>query len=65
MSITQQYPLAHPYPGKDYYDQNYRHYRLQNPDRKFNYYRRLINQYFNPALPRSIHDIGCAFGLFL
>lgn len=65
MSFVQQSSEGVPLQGKNYYDENYRHYQLQNPPKKFNFYRSLIFQYLNSQLPLSIHDIGCAFGLFL
>ncbi|NBV49928.1 methyltransferase domain-containing protein [bacterium] len=65
MSSVQQSLELPPLQGKEYYDENYRHYQLQNPAKKFSFYRKLIAQYSNAELPLSIHDIGCAFGLFL
>lgn len=65
MSFVQQSSEGVPLQGKDYYDENYRHYQFQNPPKKFAFYRKLISQYLNPQLTLSIHDIGCAFGLFL
>jgi len=49
----------------EYYRDAYRDYRAQNPARKFNYYQGLIEQHLSPGMPRRIHDVGCAFGLFL
>jgi len=48
-----------------YYRANYKNYHRQNPRRKFRYYQRCIQKHWDSALPRRIHDIGCAFGAFL
>ncbi len=51
--------------GSEYYARNYPNYSAQNPPRKLAYYRRALDRYFDPACPRRIHDVGCAFGVFL
>ena len=48
-----------------YFATNYSDYLAQNPLRKMQYYRRVIERNLTPGVPRRIHDIGCAFGRFL
>lgn len=49
----------------DYYAENYRDYEAQNPPAKLNFYRSFVERNAAAGVPRRIHDIGCAFGLFL
>lgn len=51
--------------GADYYAHNYKDYQAQNPPRKLTFYRHFATQEMPLELPRRVHDIGCAFGLFL
>jgi SAM-dependent methyltransferase len=49
----------------EYYRDNYRDYASQNPARKLDFYARFIAEHTDDAIPRDIHDLGCAFGTFL
>jgi SAM-dependent methyltransferase len=48
-----------------YYETYYRDYARQNPPRKLAFYAGVVERHLAPGLPRSIHDMGCAFGAFL
>lgn len=48
-----------------YFAANYRDYARQNPKRKLDFYRREVDQSLAPGVPRRIHDLGCAYGVFL
>ncbi|MFO0946356.1 MAG: methyltransferase domain-containing protein [Planctomycetota bacterium] len=50
---------------RHYYETYYRNYTLQNPRRKLLYYRRILEKHLGEGAPRSVHDMGCAFGAFL
>lgn len=49
----------------EYFRRNYENYELQNPPRKLNFYRHLIETCGPKRKDRRILDIGCAFGKFL
>jgi SAM-dependent methyltransferase len=49
----------------NYFAANYRDYGAQNPPRKLACYRGLVLRHADASLPRRVHDIGCALGLFL
>jgi SAM-dependent methyltransferase len=49
----------------EYYRANYRDYAGQNPPRKLAFYARYIARHADASAPRSIHDLGCAFGALL
>lgn len=51
--------------SQDYYGQVYCNYRAQNPPAKLAFYRSLIERHRDQTMTGSVHDIGCAFGLFL
>jgi SAM-dependent methyltransferase len=48
-----------------YYEQCYPDYTAQNPNYKLRYYQNLVLQHAPTGEPRSIVDVGCAFGDFL
>jgi len=49
----------------EYFATSYRDYVAQNPPRRLRFYTDTIERHMTPALPRRIHDLGCAFGGFL
>lgn len=51
--------------GEEYYTHVYRDYDSQNPPRKLRFYARMVEQSRGREVPRTVHDIGCAFGRFL
>lgn len=48
-----------------YFDTYYRNYEMQNPPRKLDFYRRLVEKAAEGVIRPRILDMGCAFGLFL
>lgn len=48
-----------------YFARTYRDYERQNPRRKLEFYRRVVERVACPDAPRRIHDVGCALGRFL
>lgn len=48
-----------------YFESQYRNYRRQNPPRKLDFYRKLVELAAGSNKQPRILDIGCAFGLFL
>ena len=47
-----------------YFDQAYRNYELQNPERKLDHYLDQIDERVGPG-PKDLLDIGCGLGSFL
>ncbi len=50
---------------RQYFEQRYRDYRRQNPERKLRFYADIVEQASSGATHPRVLDIGCAFGLFL
>jgi SAM-dependent methyltransferase len=48
-----------------YYEENYRNYNQQNPDRKLRHYKQAVESSLRGRERIRILDIGCAFGAFL
>ena len=51
--------------NNNYYENNYVDYEAQNPERKLRFYREVILRHSPHSNALKVHDIGCAFGLFL
>ena len=50
---------------RDYFERNYRNYARQNPPRKLNFYRGLVEAAVAGRPQPAVLELGCAFGRFL
>ncbi len=50
---------------QEYFDRNYRNYARQNPPRKLNFYRGLVERAVAGRDRPAVLELGCAFGRFL
>ncbi|MGD9647987.1 MAG: trans-aconitate 2-methyltransferase [Pirellulales bacterium] len=50
---------------QEYFERNYRNYARQNPPRKLNFYRQLVERGVAGRPRPAVLELGCAFGRFL
>ena len=49
----------------EYFKQYFPNYKAQTPPKKLRHYAQVVERFRPPELPKRIHDMGCAFGMFL
>ena len=48
-----------------YFENQYRHYAAQNPDRKLDFYLRVLGRHVPVDRPADVMDVGCGLGAWL